>query len=544
MNIVFRKISIIDRANKKGFSTSFASGTNFIHGENDTGKSSLIKALYYTLGGELRLDDEWKALDVTTCLDLEYDNKKLTFVRSKKQVSVFNTQNPDQMLFNSFSIGALAPFIAKTFNFNLELFHKKSKELVQANPAFLYLPFYIDQDEGWKDVFKSFSGLQQYEDYSLSSLQYHSGLRPHTYYKKNAEKRSLLKEQEALLEELQIVQKSMKKFQDDFNSVLFDLDVEHYEGLLETFLSRCNELELTERKYRLKLIDLMEKRESISAEIEEYKDTINSFSLDTKSDMVDEYQYANSKENLLLVLPELYEAKEKTSNAITALKDELHKSKVVSSQLKEMLTEVKGEITLRDVIKSEANKNVLETFLAQIDELESLIGKLAAQIDTIEDELKGLTDRKRTTEINNTFKDALSSVAVKISLKNPVLAPLTQHGKITKGKTGSRSPRAIFAYYFSFWKTMLEHTSTPFFPLVIDSPRQQDLDIKNTRKLIDTLLKEFKNKTQVIVGSVPFDESLKADKEILVTEEFSLLKSNQYDKAWLKIAPYLDTIYS
>ena len=124
------------------------------------------------------------------------------------------------------------------------------------------------------------------------------------------------------------------------------------------------------------------------------------------------------------------------------------------------------------------------------------------------------------------------------------MAPLTQHGKITKGKTGSRSPRAIFAYYFSFWKTMLEHTSTPFFPLVIDSPRQQDLDIKNTRKLIDTLLKEFKNKTQVIVGSVPFDESLKADKEILVTEEFSLLKSNQYDKAWLKIAPYLDTIYS
>jgi hypothetical protein len=548
MNIIFKKISIIDRTNKKGFSEEFSPGVNFIHGENDTGKSSLIKALYYTLGADLRLDDEWKILNVTSCLDIEYGSKKLTFIRSKKQISVFNTQNPNEMLFNDFSIGALTPFISKIFNFNLELLHKSSKELVQATPAFLYLPFYIDQDDGWKDIFKSFKGLLQYEDYILSSLQYHSGLKSHTYYKKNAERRNLIKEQQALMDELKIIQKSMKKFQDNFNSILFDLDIEHYEKLLETFLDKCNKLELSERKYRLKLIDLMSKRESMTAEIEEYKDAINDFRLldseTASNDIISDYQSANSKENLVAAIPELYEEKEKLNKTISLLKEELYKSKRVSTELKEMLSEVKGEITLRDVISSEANKNVLETFLSQIEEIETEIGKLEVKIRSLEDDIKGLSDKNKSTQINKTFKNALSSIAIKINLKNPVLAPLVQHVKITKGKTGSRSPRAIFAYYFALWKTILEHTSTPFFPLVIDSPRQQDLDVKNTRKLIDALLKEFNNGTQIIVGSVPFDETLKGDKEIILTKEFSLLQSDEYDKSWSKISPYFNTIYS
>lgn len=86
-NIAFKNIKIISLRDKKAFSHAFSKGVNFIYGTNDVGKSSLIKSLYYTLGGDLRLDEAWKSDDIVTVVEITNGNEDFIFLRYKKSLA-------------------------------------------------------------------------------------------------------------------------------------------------------------------------------------------------------------------------------------------------------------------------------------------------------------------------------------------------------------------------------------------------------------------------------------------------------------------------
>ncbi|OJA07217.1 ATP-binding protein [Halomonas sp. QHL1] len=533
--IHFIDIAIISRRDRKGFTFEFSPKVNMIFGGNDTGKSSLIKTLYFTLGGDCRIDNEWKNDDIITKVTISVSGKLFSFIRYKKRISIFSSDN--ELLVSSVYMSGIAEKIRDIFNFNLQLSHKKTGKQLQANPACLFLPFYIDQDDGWNTVLSSFSGLQMYDEWQKNTIQFHSGIKPKEYYELMGEIRTVKINLEELSITLSAVLAAKKRFEESFGRVLFDIDVEYYQNLLDRFLRKCRELNVEESEFRIQLIDLLSKRDSIADEINICKDNLASINDSITTDAVEKYHVFEHWEKLVEIIPEMYEEKQKLDNQINSIKEELSQSQRLSYELKEMMQEVKGELSLNDVIKSQASKEVEFTFDEQIRELYEKIGEFTARQEKLTKQQNKYIDKNRTKKINNDFKGFLSFAQNKLGIKSPVIAPLVQYSKITKSKTGSRSPRAIFAYHYGLLKTIEKYSTVAMLPIVIDSPKQQDLDKEGTEKLIALCTDDLALNNQVVIGAVSLEENMHGYHQIELKEKYSLLSEKNYQIAYDKIMP-------
>ncbi|ATD05070.1 hypothetical protein PTE01_34160 [Pseudoalteromonas tetraodonis GFC] len=538
--IHFKDISILSRRDKKGFSFDFSPTVNMIFGENDTGKSSLIKALYFTLGGDCRIDKDWKDDDIITKVGISVKGKSYSFIRHNKRISIFLNSDDAKPIVASSHMSAIADKVREIFDFNLQLSFKKTGKQSQANPACLYLPFYIDQDNGWHTVLSSFLGLAMYDDWQKNSLQFHSGMKPKEYYELVGEIKTIQLELEELSATLTVVLAAKKRFEESFGRVLFDIDIEYYQDLLNKFLAKCQELNEEESEFRLKLLSLLSGRDSIASEIDVCRNLIENFDDHTTSDAAEKYHMFENREQILEILPQMYDEKQALDDQINSIKEELRQSKTLSSELNSMMQEVRGELTLQDVIKSQASKEVEFTFDEQIKSLHEKIGAQTTALEALIKKQNEFTDKKRTQSINDDFKSYLSIAQEKLGIGSPIIAPLIQYGKITKSKTGSRSPRSIFAYHYGLLKTMEKHSSVSMLPIVIDSPKQQDLDTEGTEKLIALCTEDLGKNNQVIIGAVSLESNMHGYHQIELTEKYSLLKSEGYEEAYNQIMPFYE----
>lgn len=538
--IYFKDISILSRRDKKGFSFEFSPSVNMIFGENDTGKSSLIKALYFTLGGDCRIDKDWKDDDIITKVCISVKGKKYSFIRHNKRISIFSNSDDTKPLVTSSRMVDIADAVREIFDFNLQLSYKKTGKQSQANPACLYLPFYIDQDSGWHTVLSSFSGLTMYDDWQKNSLQFHSGIKPKEYYELSGKIKTIQIELEKLNATLMVVLAAKKRFEESFGRVLFDIDIEYYQDLLDKFLSKCRELNEKESEFRLNLLSLLSSRDSIVSEIEVCRSLLENFDDQSTTDVAEKYHMFENREQILEIVPQMYDEKQVLDDQISSIKEELKQSQTLSAELNLMMQEVRGELTLQDVIKSQASKEVEFTFDEQIKSLHEKIGIQKTALDSLIEEQGKFTDKKRTQDINDSFKSFLAIAQEKLGIGSPIIAPLIQYVKITKSKTGSRGPRSIFAYHYGLLKTMEKHSTVAMLPIVIDSPKQQDLDTEGTEKLIDLCTEDLGKNNQIIIGAVSLESNMHGYHQIELTKKYSLLKFDDYEKAFNEIMPFYE----
>ncbi|WP_275724838.1 AAA family ATPase [Vibrio furnissii] len=539
-SIYFKSAHILSLRDKKGFFFEFSPNVNIISGENDTGKSSFIKSLYHTLGADVRLDKKWKSDNFISKVIIHVKNRDYAFIRHNKRISIFDITEGQRHLVTSNSRSDIAEIVRDIFDFNLELVVKKTAIQAQAQPASLYLPFYIDQDNGWGKVLDSFSNLAMYTDWQKNILHFHTGVKPKEYYKLQGEMNLIDLDLDEIFATLKALEAAKKRFEASFGRVLFDVDVEYYEELLERFLSKCQELHQEETEYRIKLIELLSHRDEIVSEIEECKrllDDNDADSLSPSAGLDAKYAVLANREKLLQIIPELYEQKSVCDENIVNIKEELRSAQKLSSELKAMLQEVKEKLTLQDIIKSQASKQVEFTFDEQIKELHEKIGQLNATKNTITEKISEFTDKKRTQEINDKFKESLKYAQTGLGIQDPVLGTILQYGNITKSETGSRGPRAILAYHYALLKTIEEKSTIPMLPVVIDSPKQQDPDKNTTKKLFDLCIDGLSNKNQLIIGSVSFERDTDEFRTLTMTDKYSLLKPNLYDEVYEQIMP-------
>jgi len=537
--IYFKSAHIMSFRDQKGFSFEFSPTVNIITGENDTGKSSFIKSLYHTLGADVRLDKKWKDDNIISKVIIHVKGHDYAFIRHVKRISIFDLTEEKQLV-TSNSRSHIANVVRDIFDFNLDLVVKRTAIQTLAQPASLYLPFYIDQDNGWGKVLDSFSSLAMYSDWQSNILQYHSGIKPKEYYKLQAQIKLIDLDLEEHLATLKSLEAAKKRFEDSFGRVLFDVDIEYYEKLLQRFLSKCQKLHLEETEYRVRLIDLLSQRDEITSDIESCKLQLiesNDDLLSQSAGLGEKYSILANREKILQVIPELYEQKAVYEEDIAKVKEDLKNALYLSAELKSMLKEIKGELTLQDIIKSQASKQVELTFESQIRELNELIGQLIGRKTLLLEEIGEYTDKKRTKKINDSFKESLKFAQNELGIQDPIQGTILQYGKITKSETGSRAPRAILAYHYALLKTIEDKSTIPMLPVVIDSPKQQDPDEKTIKKLCDLCVNGLSDKNQLIIGSVSFEEGNHELRILKMEDKYSLLKHDLYEQVYNQIMP-------
>ncbi|EGR3302721.1 hypothetical protein [Vibrio parahaemolyticus] len=540
-SIYFKSAHILSLRDKKGFSFKFSPDINIITGENDTGKSSFIKSLYHTLGADIRLDKKWKEDDFVSKVVICVSNRDYAFLRHEKRISIFDiTEGQEHHLVTSSSRTDIALTVRDIFDFNLELVTKSNLVQGQAQPASLYLPYYIDQDNGWGKVLDSFSSLAMYKDWQNNILNFHTGVKPKEFYTLQGKINLIDIDLVEIRATLKALEAAKKRFEESFGRVLFDVDVQYYEELLERFLHKCQDLHKEETEYRIKLIEVLSLRDELVAEIEESKrqlDENNIDSLPPSAGLEARYAVLEHRDKLLQIIPELYEQKSVYDDQITKIKEDLKNAKRLSSELKEMLQEVKEQLSLQDVINSQASKQVEVTFDEQINELLQKIGELDVARTKLSKEIAKFEDKKRAKEINDKFKESLKFAQTELGIKDPKVGTILQYGPISKSETGSRAPRAILAYHYALLKTIEDKSTSPMLPVVIDSPKQQDPDPRTTKKLFDLCIDGLSTNCQLIIGSVSLERETNQFKTLTMTDKYSLLKPELYNQVYQEIMP-------
>ncbi|GAA3256071.1 hypothetical protein GCM10020258_15120 [Sphingomonas yabuuchiae] len=196
-NLKLRRLLLLSRLEGKARQEKFDDSITVVRGENDTGKSHLIKSVYSAFGADASVvNEKWTKASVATMLEFSVDGAVHSILRFDDQFALFDAA--DNILWTGTSlVNEVGPKIAELLDFTIQLTTKYSA-LIVPPPQFCFLPFYQDQDRGWDDSWSSFRSLAMIPHFKKSILEYHTGIRPREYYSAQAQRADAQREQNEL----------------------------------------------------------------------------------------------------------------------------------------------------------------------------------------------------------------------------------------------------------------------------------------------------------------------------------------------------------
>jgi AAA15 family ATPase/GTPase len=122
--LVFKKLWIVSKLEKAARIVSFQSGTNILTGENDVGKSTLIKSLYHSIGADAPQMDNtrWRRAKAFYCSEINLNGVSYFILRDGKHFGVFDSNMSLISKHSGISTeGGISDFLCDQLGFNIEL---------------------------------------------------------------------------------------------------------------------------------------------------------------------------------------------------------------------------------------------------------------------------------------------------------------------------------------------------------------------------------------------------------------------------------------
>ncbi len=155
----FKKLWLVSEASRAARRIEFNSKMTLLVGKNHTGKSTVVKHIFRTLGCETKgKNDRWDSLAISV-LEFDLDGQAYTAYRRANAYALRNETT--QTITVTTSYREWADIIAQIFDFRLMLPTHQGK-LALATPPYLFLPYYLDQDGSWHHQWNSFDKLSQF----------------------------------------------------------------------------------------------------------------------------------------------------------------------------------------------------------------------------------------------------------------------------------------------------------------------------------------------------------------------------------------------
>lgn len=555
-SLVFKDVLILSKAEKKARKVSFKPGVNLVTGENNVGKSTLIKSLYYALGAETPQinNSRWKKAKPIYCLKFALAGKDYYVVRDEKYFGVFDSNKTFLSRHSGVTTeNGFAHFINHLLRFAIQLERQEDLQLGLAGPAFFYLPFYVDQDQGWQTSWTSFDRLKQFKDYRTSMIEYHLGVRPQSYY--DAKRRSI--ELDAAIKKLVGERLTLSAVRESYHkrkaARQVDLDPAVFKKEIEELVEQYNKVYGRQQQVLQELKEVRNERHGLENEIIILKKAIRELDAD--------YDYAEDPEtsdpvgcptcgtliaNTIVerfgILDDIDQChalidqrqKKLVDVALEEAKVDEQYRKVTAelSPIEELLQRQRENVTFSAFVASEGMKDVMSSLDEDINGLIAKEAQLQLDLDALAELLK--VDAKHKKAINLFYqarmKEYLGELNVHVLEENDYKT----YAKLIKNNAlGSDLPRSLLAQYVSFLQTMQKFNQFVLCPLVIDSPRQQEQDPTNELAIFKFIFDRKLPAQQLILGTISVDgvtEAIPKDANLIKLEgKFELLRDDQYD---------------
>lgn len=557
-NLVFKQIWILSKAEKAGINLELTPGVNFLIGENDVGKSTLIKSLYHCLGADTpQLNNSvWKRANPVYCVNIEIGGVEYFIVRDERYFGVFDSNKKLISRHKGISTASgIANFINPLLSFDIQLERHANSQLGLAGPAYYFLPFYVDQDEGWSTTWSSFTGLQQFKDYRKNMIEFHLGVRPQSYY--DAKKRDLeLREKLADVEKERI---SMQAARDSVRRrkerVQVDLDPHAFRTEMEEAVDLYNAVYAEQQAVLIRLKDLRSQRNTIDTELDVLRraiaeleadydyaespdtpDTIGCPTCGTEfaNSFVERFGILDDIDHCRALVDQWLKKRTEASERLGVVEDEYAQVSAKLTDVEAIMNRTKENVTLAELIASEGMKEMIKSLNTDIDLFIEQEQQVGSEIEANAEDLK--LDSKHKKEILEFYKarmkEHLNALNVGVLSEDDYKSLEKQ---IKSNALGSDLPRSLLAQYFAFLHTMQKFNNFVLCPMLVDSPFQQEQDPTNKTAIMDFILSKRLKDQQLIVATISIDEFQRnEDREDIATYELndklSLLSTEQFDE--------------
>ncbi|MEM9411402.1 MAG: hypothetical protein AAGA30_09830, partial [Planctomycetota bacterium] len=241
-SLFFHEMMILSKTEKSAIRVTFSKTKNLVLGENDVGKSTLIKSLYNCLGADTPQlkTSRWAKANPIYLLRFELNGKFYSIVRDERYFGLFDGENNRIGQYQGVgSKRGVGQFINRLLGFRVSL-ENKDGNLVPLPPAFYFLPFYVDQDKGWGTAWSSFTGLQAIKSYRKTLVDYHLGIRSQAYYDAKAQLHDVTSRFREIAQEKNSLIGVRDRYQTRKDQQHFDVDPETFKDEIEALVEKLN----------------------------------------------------------------------------------------------------------------------------------------------------------------------------------------------------------------------------------------------------------------------------------------------------------------
>jgi len=558
-NLRFKQLELISNSRKSGSQFKFQEKLNLITGnDNDIGKSSLVKSIFWVLGCEPYFDDDWKSVDCKGILDFSIGEDLFSVARYKDVI--YLKEGAGSFVKYTKTTGDYAAKFAKLVNFSALLPSRaKGEEVARLQvppPAYYFLPYYLDQKKTWSHPWSGFSNLGQYANWQQTIIKYHTGYLGNEHFDiEDSIYDAKYLEGEANIE-IDRINKALSvvnEYSSEFEIILTETEYEEAKIEIDEGLkSYCDRQE----KILEKIAGLRGDKQYLFNQLSYAKQAVKELELD----------YSFAVENLDGEHVECPVCGTEHDNSIVSRSSLLVDKQGLEVQLKELefeyetvqshLVDAEEEIKfIRSEINRIEDKYILRpgdgggaSFIDAISArtVKNNVGKALGDKQSISkeqsDNQKGfkkdqrnLITKKDREILDSDFINYLTKYVNKLNAGRVNISNVkrpTDYNKVYENGGAAHSSRAVLAYYLAVYSQGKKHGLSVNSPLVVDTPNQHEQTDFNYESIVKLLVDDTLGDGQIILCAMnnealePFYNSA----NIITLSDEQLFRKSDYHK--------------
>jgi predicted nuclease with TOPRIM domain len=555
--LIFEELLLMSALQKRARRVKFHPQRTVISGDNETGKSAVVKSIYASFGAAPPVTDQaWLNAEVVSLLRFKVDERRYSMLRESGCYTLFGADGKLIGIFRSVRDG-LAKQLADVFDFRLR-FYSATGESRAAHPAYLFAPFYVDQDKGWSNPWASFARLRSSR--RLDALEYHVGIRPNAYFDAKMRLQELHEELQRPFQELDTLKRILNDLSARYSAATLNVSTESFSREIELLLEGCQRLQEQEESYRNRIMTLENERISLETQTELVDKAANelrkdyNFAVRRQGNEIEcpicGARYANSIVEKFLIAQD----EDRCVNFVSQLDQELarvdeqmHKERssfvAVTTELNRInsaLDTKQQQLTLREIIQAEGQRELRDKVVADIAELEVSTDRISGQIRDTKKTMSAVSDKKLRKQIKDQYAGALQHLAVLLAV-SPAPEEMMRGIAPKVSASGSDLPRRLLAYYVAILQTIQRNTSGTYAPFVVDAVNQQDQGGDNLKRMFELLASALPDDTQLILSCVNTQDVSFSGELIHLDDKHAVLRVDEFDEVAEIIRPLIQT---
>ena len=407
----FLDISILSTAEKKARQITFDPGSNLIYGLNHTGKSTVTKMLYETLGASPGGNLEGWNKAAISCVTLTVDGLEYKVVHQSDRRALFLADGT--LVSSAPRRSAWTPIFDGLTGFNLALRDKQEKTTA-ADPACYFLPFYINQDGSWGANWTTFKrSLGRYKSPVQPILEFFSQIVPPEYYAAKARRDALQQEVADLDRERNVLTRARNRVAQALPAIGPQVSAQAFEEEISRLTLEVTALNERQESLRMAAIHENEALSAVRQEIAAASRALADFGQDSRfldraglenltcptcgaehaESFLSTLEYVEDARAVEATILRLRLSEARLLDRVRVSLEERAKLSAMYGELDALLSVKRGEMKFAEVVESLGAESALGALQAEDQNLEQATGVLLTEVHTLTGEMKSFVDR-------------------------------------------------------------------------------------------------------------------------------------------------------